>query len=148
MAEKGVWTIRVAGTIALLSGILLAWGAWHVFSTHDHMVRAGVAVEGRMTGAYREVRQRNVSNLYPTVSYRTREGRVIVGPLEHSVALAEIRRDRIVPLVYDPDAPERVLLASAVGEGAGVLPWILAGAGLAVGGLGVAVLVRGRKVRA
>jgi hypothetical protein len=100
-----------------------------------------------MIGAYREVRARGAPSLYPTVSYRTKEGRVIVGGLEHSVDMAEIQRGRVVALRYDPDAPERVHLASAVAGGAGVLPWILAGLGVGVAPLGLIVLARGRAVR-
>lgn len=148
MAAGGKWSARVAAVVALAIGIGLGVGAWQIWSTHDRMARVGVEVEGRMTGSYREVRARGGSSLYPTVSFRTREGRVIVGPLEHAVDVAEIQRNRVVALRYDPDAPDRVHLASNVAGGAGVLPWILAGMGLGVGALGAMVLVRGRPVRA
>ncbi|MDB5318031.1 MAG: hypothetical protein JWO24_3875 [Rhodospirillales bacterium] len=109
-----VWPVRVAGAIAITIAIGLGFAAWKIGATHHRMARAGVAVEGRMTGAYREVRARGAPSLYPTVSYRTTEGRVIVGGLEHSVDMAEIQRRRVVALRYDPDAPERVHLASAM----------------------------------
>lgn len=148
MAASSPWWTRLAAAIALAIAFALFFGAWQILSTHDRMARVGIPVEGRMTGAYREVRARGGSSLYPTVSYRTQEGRVIVAQTEHSVDMAEIQRGRAVPVRYDPATPERVHLASAVAGGAGVLPWILIGLGLGVGALGVVVLVRGRTIRA
>ncbi|MES2713493.1 MAG: DUF3592 domain-containing protein [Pseudomonadota bacterium] len=147
MAAGGQWPVRIVAAVALAIGVGLGVGSWQIWSTHDRMARVGVEVEGRMTGAYREVRARGGSSLYPTVSYRTREGRVIIGPVEHAVDMAEIQRNRVVALRYDPDTPDRVHLASAVAGGAGVLPWILAVLGLGTAALGVTVLVRGRAVR-
>ncbi|MBR0653504.1 DUF3592 domain-containing protein [Plastoroseomonas arctica] len=136
------WPLRLAAMVALAIGIGCGLGAWHIWSDNARMVRVGVEVQGRMTGAYREVQGRGGSSLYPTVSYRTREGRLIIGQVEHAVDRADIESNRVVALLYDPDDSQRVDLAATVAAGAGVLPWLLAGLGLAVAELSAMALLR------
>lgn len=119
--------------LGLLIALGLGYGALHLLLESRQMAATGVAVEGRMTGSYREVSSRGrVTSTYPTFSYRTPEGRVVLGTVSDDVPREQIQPGRTVPLRYDPQDPTKVRLAAALEGGPGALVWILAGLALVV----------------
>lgn len=133
--------------ILLVIALMAAGTALGMILEHRRITAVAVPAEGRMTGAYRQVRSsgRGAStSYYPNVSFRTAEGRVIVGPTVDAVPLPEIQAGRVVQLRYDPADPWKVRLAEALAEGLGIAPWLLGGAGLLLAIPAVWGLVTGR----
>ena len=137
-----------------LVGVLLAlgigYGAWTLVRDHQHMARVGIAVDGSMTGRYREVMSTGrgrTTSYYPGVSFRTADGRVVMASAANAVPQSDIQPGRVVALRYDPSDPSTVRLAADLDGGPGVLPWILGGLALLVGVLSVLGVVRGRTAR-
>lgn len=133
--------------ILLVIALVAAGSALAMVLEYRHMAAVAVPAEGRMTGAYRQVRStgRGAStSYYPNVSFRTADGRVIVGPTVDALSLPEIQAGRVVQLRYDPADPWKVRLAEALAEGLGIAPWLLGGAGLLLAIPAVWGLVTGR----
>lgn len=134
--------------LVLLAIALTAAGtALGMILEHRRITAVAVPAEGRMTGAYRLVRStgRGAStSYYPNVSFRTADGRVIVGPTVDALSLPEIQAGRAVQLRYDPADPWTIRLAEALAEGLGIAPWLLGGAGLLLAIPAVWGLVTGR----
>ncbi len=136
------WVFAIGLLIAALPG----YGAVSKVQEHRRATTM-VAVEGRMTGGYREVTSRRVTSTYPNVSFRTAEGRVVVAAAADALDRGEIRAGRSIALRYDPTEPSKVHLAEAVASGPGVLPWILGLLALLVGIPSVWGLLTGRPLR-
>jgi hypothetical protein len=133
--------------ILLVIALVAAGTALAMVLEYRHMAAVAVPAEGRMTGAYRQVRStgRGASTShYPNVSFRTADGRVIVGPTIDAMALPEIQAGRVVQLRYDPADPGKIRLAEALAGGLGIAPWLLGGAGLLLAVPAVWGLVTGR----
>lgn len=133
--------------ILLVIALVAAGTGLAMILEYRRMAAVAVPAEGRMTGAYRQVRStgRGASTShYPNVSFRTADGRVIVGPTVDAVALPEIQAGRVVQLRYDPTDPWKVRLAVVFAEGPGIAPWLLGGAGLLLAIPAVWGLVTGR----
>lgn len=124
--------------LGLLIAFGLGWGGLAVVQDHQRALTAGVEVEGRMTGGYREVTSRRGGRVvsvsyYPTFSYRTAEGRIALGTTSDAIERNEIGVGRTMLLRVIPGDPPVVRIAAELAGGPGVLPWILGGLALALG---------------
>lgn len=133
--------------ILLVIALTAAGSALAMILEYRRMAATAIPAEGRMTGAYRQVRTtgRGISTFYyPNVSFRTADGRVIVGSTADAMALSEIQAGRVVQLRYDPADPWTIRLAEALAAGPGIVPWLLGAAGLLLAIPAVWGLVTGR----
>jgi hypothetical protein len=141
---------RLIFIIGLLIAGGLGYGTLSTFQDHARLVSTGMAVDGRMTGRFREVQSTGrgrVVSYYPIVSFRTVEGRVVVTSTVDTIDREAVVAGQSVRLRYDPADPFIVRLADTLASGPGPTPWILGGLSAVVALLSVWGLVAGRPLR-
>ncbi len=138
------WPHRVACALGLLIASGFAFAAWAVWDDHRSMTRAGIATDGTIL-RHEEVRRAEVRGgelrrgeevtYRLTVRFRTTGGETVEGTAAPDIALprAEVEPGRVMRVVYDPANPADIRLATALEQGPGAAPWMLAGFALAVG---------------